>query len=62
MYEDQVQELIRDVLDAANREGSFPEMSQVETFEEADIETPDAGLVLTMSDGSRFSLIVVRSS
>jgi hypothetical protein len=62
MYEDQVQELIRDVLDAANREGSFLEMSQVETFEEADIETPDAGLVLTMSDGSQFSLVIVRSS
>ncbi len=62
MDEDQVQELVRDVLNEARGEGSFLEMSQAETFEEAEIATPDRGLVLTMNDGSQFSLVIVRSS
>ncbi len=37
-------------------------MSQAETFEESEIATPDRGLVLTMSDGSQFSLVIVRSA
>jgi hypothetical protein len=52
MNEDQVQELVRDVLNKARDEGSFPEMSQAETYEEAEIATPDRGLVLKMNDGS----------
>jgi hypothetical protein len=39
MDEDRVQELVRDVLNKARDEGSFPEMSQAETFEEAEIAT-----------------------
>ena len=62
MDEDRVQELIRDVLNEAHDEGSFPEMSRAETFEEAEIATPDRGLVLTMDDGSQFSLVIVRSA
>ncbi len=62
MDEDRVQELVRDVLNEARDEGSFPEMSQAATFEEAEIATPDRGVVLTMDDGSQFSLVIVRSS
>ena len=50
--EDQVQGLVRDVLNEAHDEGSFPEMSQAETFEEAEIATPDRGLLPTMNNGS----------
>ena len=62
MDEDQVRELVRDVLNKAGDEGSFPEMSQAETFEEAEIATPDRGLVLTMNDGSQFSVVIVRNA
>jgi hypothetical protein len=62
MDEDQVQELVRDVLNKAHDEGSFPEMSQAETFEEAEIATPNRGLVLTMNAGSQVSVVIVRSA
>ncbi len=60
--EDQVQGLVRDVLNKAHDEGPFPEMSQAETFEEAEIATPDRSLVLTMNEGSQFSVVIVRSA
>jgi hypothetical protein len=62
MDEDQVQELVRDVLNKARDEGSFPEMSQAETFEEAEIATPNRGLVFTMNADSQFSVVIVRSA
>jgi hypothetical protein len=60
--EDQIHELVRGVLNNACDEGSCPEMSQAKTFEEAEIATPDSGLVLTMNDGSQFSVAIVRSA
>ena len=50
------------MLNKACDEGPFPEMSQSETFEEAEIATSDRGLVLTMNDGLQFSVVTVRSA
>jgi hypothetical protein len=50
------------MLNKACDEGPFPEMSQSETFEEAEIATPDSGLMHSMNGGSQFSVAIVWSA
>lgn len=62
MTEDEMVELLREILDAADTESVVEwGIDRTDTFGDRGLLTLDAGLVVRMSDGSEFQVTVVRS-
>ena len=56
-FQELLQAILRDDLEVEPRYY----ITSVRTFEEAGVPTEDRGLVVTMSDGSEYQLIIVKS-
>jgi hypothetical protein len=59
MNEQQIQDYLVEVLDWASNEDGMVKI--IDTFEELEILTNNKGLVITMQDGSKFQLTIVKS-
>jgi hypothetical protein len=63
MNADEAVEVLTDALDLYREENDEEDspLRRVETFEDVGILTTDAGLVITMKDGSEFQITIVCS-
>jgi len=60
MNEQQMQDYLTEVLEWSSQEDGM--VKSIDTFEEIGAMTNNKGLVIKMQDGSRFQLIIVKSS
>ena len=59
LTEQKIQDYLVEVLDWASNEDGMVKI--IDTFEELDMMTNNKGLVITMQDGTRFQLVIVKT-
>ena len=60
LTEQKIQDYLVEVLDWASNEDGMVKI--IDTFEELEILTNNKGLVITMQDGSKFQLVIIKSN
>jgi len=58
---DEISYMDTDDLDQFDMPEELAEIERISTFDEAGVLTQDAGLVITMKDGSEFQLTIIQS-
>ena len=59
LTEQKIQDYLVEVLDYASSQDGMVKI--IDTFEELGVMTNNKGLVITMQDGSRFQLVIVKT-
>ena len=59
LTEQKIQDYLVEVLDYASSQDGMVKI--IDTFEELDMMTNNKGLVITMQDGSKFQLVIIKS-